>query len=252
MNADRRPDLKAKMLDGTFQATACAKCGTMLRLPPHLTYLEMQRKLWILVEPASMLEDWPVVENDAIDTLEGAFGAEARESGQAMGERLTPRLVFGWPALREKLICSDLGLEDVTLELMEMAIMRDVQDAPMADQTELRLVGGDASALAFAWVVTASEEVLETLSAPRRIYDGIAEDADAWAKARAKFDDVLLVDLRRLIAGPALAAEWRREIFKDGVARKPSRLRCTPPATLPPYLRYRPSGDVIRPKRQFS
>jgi len=205
VNADRRPDFKAQMLDGTFQATACRTCGTMLRLPPHLTYLELGRSLWILVEPASMLEDWPMVENDAIDTFEGAFGAAAPPSGQAMGEGLKPRLVFGWPALREKLICSDLGLDDVTLELMKMAIMRDVQDAPMADQTELRLVGGGAESLEFAWVVTASEEVLETLAAPRGIYDGIAEDVDAWAEARAKFEDVLLVDLRRLIAGPVLA-----------------------------------------------
>ena len=36
-----------------------------------------------------------------------------------MGEGFQPRLVFGWPALREKLLCASLSLNDVDLELLK-------------------------------------------------------------------------------------------------------------------------------------
>ena len=137
VNADRRPDLRDAIKDGTFQAIQCEKCGMPLRLPPHLTYLDVGRGSWILVEPPSLLEQWPEVEDEVFDVYAHAFGDEAPQIAQEIGEGLRPRLVFGWTALREKLICEDLGLDDTTLELLKMAIMRDVQHPPLADQTEL-------------------------------------------------------------------------------------------------------------------
>ncbi len=205
VNADRRADLRAAILDGSFQATECAKCGAKLRLPPHLTYIEIGRKSWIAVEPATLLEDWPDVEEEVAEVYSQAFGAQAPAAAQDLAEGVNPRLVFGWPAFREKLLCTDLGLEDVTLELLKMAIMRDVDQAPMADETELRLVGGGPENLEFAWVVTLTEQVVANLTVPRAFYDGVVEEPDAWEIARARFDDVLLVDLRRLIAGPEVA-----------------------------------------------
>ena len=60
-----------------------------------------------------------------------------------------------------------------------MAIMRNVDEPPMADETELRLVGGDSENLEFQWVVTLTEQVLAELTTPRDIYDGIVEDSGA-------------------------------------------------------------------------
>jgi len=205
VNADRRPDLRQAILDGSFQSTDCTKCGVKLRLPPHLTFLEIGRKTWIAAEPATMLEQWPEVEEEVIDVYSQAFGEHASPAAQDLGEGLHARLVFGWPAFREKLICQDLGLDDTTLEVLKMALMREVDKPPMADQTELRLVGGDAENLEFQWVVTLTEKVLAGLTVPRDIYDNIIEEPEPWVMARMKLEDVLLVDLRRLIAGREVA-----------------------------------------------
>ena len=202
VNADRRPDLREAMLDGSFQSEPCSSCGERMRLPPHLTFLDMNNGQWIMAEPADLLENWPAEEAEARDTYSRSFGDQAPPSGRALGEGLKSRLVFGWPALREKLLCSDLGLDDVTLELTKMAIIRSVDDAPLADETELRLVSGNAETLSFAWVVAETEERLATLPVPRSIYDDIAGDTEAWAPVREKFTDQLLVDLRRFITGP--------------------------------------------------
>jgi CpXC protein len=202
VNADRRPDLREAIKDGTFQAVECEKCGTPLRLPPHFTYLDVGRGSWILVEPPSLLEQWPTVEDEVFEVYDHAFGESAPEIAQDIGADLLPRLVFGWMALREKLICQDLDLDDTTLELLKMAIMRDVNEPPIADQTELRLVGGDETQLHFLWVETALERGIAGLSVPRDIYGSIIQDPAPWEGARAKFENVFLVDLRRLIEGP--------------------------------------------------
>ncbi|MBV8914713.1 MAG: CpXC domain-containing protein [Acetobacteraceae bacterium] len=205
VNADLRPDLRAAILDGRFQATTCAHCGTRLRLPPHLTYLELGRGVWIAAEPATMLEDWPSLEESVWDVYDRAFGEHASPAARSLVAGVKPRLVFGWPAFREKLICTDLGLDDVTLELLKMSIMRNVNDPPMADQTELRLVGGTPEELEFAWIETLPEERLAGLKVPRDVYDSILENPEPWEPVRAKFDQVFLVDLRRFIAGSEAA-----------------------------------------------
>src|SRR5581483_8553084 len=115
VNADRRPDLRTAILDGSFQAVPCASCGTTLRLPPHLTYLDMGRGQWIVVDAFAALPNWKASETEAQGAYDLAFGADAPEAAREIGEGLSPRLVFGFPALCEKLIVGDLGLDDTTL-----------------------------------------------------------------------------------------------------------------------------------------
>lgn len=105
--------------------------------------------------------------------------------------------------LREKLIAHDLGLDDLSLELLKIALMREVDGLPLADETELRLIGGDDAVLNFAWLVARSERRLTGLDVPRDIYDAVAGDADAWAVLRGQLTGHLMVDLRRLVMGPA-------------------------------------------------
>ena len=205
VNADRRPDLRAAILDGSFQATDCPKCGAKLRLPPHLTYLELRRDMWIAAEPAGQIEDWNHTEDDVWTVYDRSFGSGAPALVREMTEGVRPRLVFGWPALREKRIAVDLGLDDINVELLKMAIMRNINGSPLSDETELRLIGAEADALRFAWVHQVSEAPLTQLEVPREIYDGIAADTDAWGSVREKLEGVFLVDLRRFIAGSEVA-----------------------------------------------
>lgn len=205
VNADRRRDLRAAIIDGTFQSATCPKCDARLRLPPHLTYLEMRGKLWIAAEPAAEIENWPEIEAHVFDVYDRSFGLRAAPSAQELGDGLEPRLVFGWPALREKLVCADLGLHDVTLELLKMAVIRNVNGSPISDDSELRLVDGDTETLKFQWIVAESETPLAALSVPRDVYDSIEANPEPWQAARDSFDHVFLVDVRRLLAGPEAA-----------------------------------------------
>lgn len=202
LNADRRPDLRSAVLDGSFQAETCPKCGTRIRLQPHFTYLDMRRGQWILVEPAELIEGWKEAEAEARLTWDRSFGPDAPPEAREIGEGMKPRLVFGWPALREKLLCSDLDLDDVTLELLKLAVLSDVPKPPLGQESELRLLGGDAATLELGWVIGATEERLVRLPVPRAAYDDIIAEPDDWEAARDLFDGAFLVDLKRMISGP--------------------------------------------------
>ncbi|HVY14437.1 MAG TPA: CpXC domain-containing protein [Rhodopila sp.] len=198
VNADRRPDLREGILAGAFQSETCSGCGAELRLPLHLSYIDNRRGQWILAESADMAPDWRTVEAEARSIFNDAHGPDAPPAAQELGRGLVPRIVFGWASLREKLLARDLGLDDVTLELTKAVILREIPDAPLADQNELRLTGADDEQLHLAWIESASETELMGLSIPRDAYDAIDADPEPWTTLRGNFADAYFVDLRRL------------------------------------------------------
>jgi hypothetical protein len=65
---------------------------------------------------------------------------------------IEPRAVFGWPALVEKLIARQAGIDDRTLELAKVMALRHGGETPMPGQRELRLVEAGADDFVLAWV----------------------------------------------------------------------------------------------------
>lgn len=199
VNAARRPDLRQEILDGTFQAETCPVCSASLRLPVHLSYLDIARHQWILAEAIDLLPEWRSVEAEALTVFDRTYGSRAPQPAREVGAELRPRLVFGWPALRESLMGDELGLEAVALELLKIAIMRTVPDPPLGDISELRLAGGDGPDLHLAWVDASSEQELASLTIGRALYDDVLADPKPWAALRAELEGRLFVDVKRLI-----------------------------------------------------
>jgi hypothetical protein len=199
VNADRRPDLRAAIIDGSFQAVPCVSCGATLRLPPNLTYLDVGSGLWLLGHPIAALADWRDLETLCEDVFAHGFGAAAPKPAQAIGRRLRPRMAFGWPAVREKLLCAALDIDDSTLELLKLEIIRSIPDPPFADDSELRLVGADDAEIALQWSSTITEAPLTGLRLPWAAYEAIAPDDPAWASLRAEFAGRSFVDIARLL-----------------------------------------------------
>lgn len=203
VNADRRPDLRDAILDGSFQSTACPSCGTAIRFPAHLTYIDMERGQWILVEDAARLMQWHEVEAEASKLYSKCFGHAAPPLQRMMGETMTARLVFGWPALREKLIAQAAGLDDLTLELFKISILRNVPGPPLADMTELRLIDAEDGMLTLRWLDASNEEGIADLPLERALYDEFASNLTPWAALRADLEGVLFTDMKRIALAPA-------------------------------------------------
>ena len=227
VNADRRSDLRDAIIDGSFQRETCPKCGRAFRLEPEFIYFNLDRRQWILVRPFGAREQFADLERQARALYDTAFGDNAPPDLREETAAIRPRVVFGWAALREKLVCAQAGLDDAVLELVKLATIRGLDNTPFRDDTELRLVGVEGEELVLAWIRAVPEDLVETLRVPRELYDGIAADAEGWGALRAELDANYFVDLSRLLSetetgeGETGAAESEDE--EESPAKKTAR-----------------------------
>lgn len=208
VNADRRPDLRAAILEGSFQRMDCPHCGRSFRAAPQLTYLDVGRGQWIAAFPPEAVGQWVELEAAASRAYEQAFGSGASVDAREIGQTLKPRMVFGWHGLVEKLVAAEAGLDDVNLELMKMALLRGLDDPPLPIGTQLRLVADlpEEAALLLTTVpatlpVDEDDDNAEELSVPRTLYDETIEEAADWAALQARVSAGLFVDVMRLTHG---------------------------------------------------
>lgn len=206
INAVLRPDLRDAILDRSFQRETCAACGHTFRVEPEMTYLDYQRKQWLLVRPFSDLLEWPDMEKYARSFFDAAFGPDAPAASRAIGKGLEVRVTFGWPAVREKLVCNDLGIDDVALELLKLSLLRNLDPALFSDRTELRLIGQVDDKLGVALLNVDDEMPIQMLPVPKEMYDDIAADSTGWAELRAQLTAGPFIDVRRLLV-PVESAE---------------------------------------------
>ena len=199
MNADRRPDLRAAIIDGSFQRQPCPNCGESIRLDPEMTYVDVRRGQWITVFPVAKLGHWKELEEQARATFAQAYGPQAPPAARELGADMKPRLAFGWGGLREKLVAADHQLDDVILELVKLAIVRTSESSQLSNDTELRFIDIEDNKLVLVWIRAASEQVVEMLKAPRKLYDDIAANQEGWQALREELSAGLFVDMNRLL-----------------------------------------------------
>ena len=198
INADRRPDFREDIMNNRFQDISCPNCGTDFRLEPDFNYLDVGHGQWIAGFPARRIDEYDLAETEAQEIYDASYGPGARPAAQDVGQLLTMRVTFGWPAVREKLLIRDLGLDDVTIELTKLDIMRRLPEATLAPGIELRLAGMDGPMMSFVWIDAESEDIVQSFSADRALYDAITDKAADWAPMGARVSAGPFVDMQRL------------------------------------------------------
>lgn len=200
VNADRRPDLRQAIVDRSFQQEKCPSCSFAFRTEPEFTYLNLDRNQWIAAWPASKLADWAAIEKRSQQSYDKAFGAQAAPEARDLGTALKPRATFGWPALSEKLIAQEAGIDDVSLELAKLALIRTLDDAPLLQDVELRLIGvEEGTKLVLGWIRSGTEELREVLAVPKEIVAEVEAQAEAWQDLRSELTAGIFVDIQKLM-----------------------------------------------------
>lgn len=199
VNAVRRPDLRAAILDRSFQRQPCPQCGTTFRLDPEMTYVDVGRGQWITAYPVAKLGQWKALEEQARATFALAYGPQAPSSAQKLGAKMKPRIAFGWGGLREKLVAAEHQLDDVNLELVKLSIVRNSESVPLSNDNELRFLDVEADKLVMAWIRATTEQPVETLKVPRQLYDDIAANTTEWQALREELSAGAFVDMNRLL-----------------------------------------------------
>jgi hypothetical protein len=204
VNADRRPDLREAILDRSFQRQACPSCAYEFRVEPELSYMDMRRGQFLAVWPSQAVEDFETYERRSRSSFEQAYGVDAPPEAQDIGRLLTPRVVFGWIALNEKLIAQEGGVNDVLLELAKLALIRTGADGPgLGTSTELRLIGVEDQKLVLGWFPRGEEELTEVVAVSKDLLQEIESQPDQWKELRDELANSYFVDYRRFYIAAA-------------------------------------------------
>jgi len=199
VNAGRRPDLRDAILDGSFQRETCPSCGHAFRVEPEFIYIDLGRAQYIGVWPASRRGQWRACAAETRSVFETAMGRNATAEARSLGEQLVVRVVFGWPALVEKLLAQQAGIDDRTLEVAKLAVMRSQDETPLPGRSELRLVGERDGELMLAWLGSGGvdEDPPPGWRVPRQLIADIEADPAAWQAARDTTAEGDVVDFQR-------------------------------------------------------
>lgn len=204
INADRRGDLRAAILDDSLQVVTCPHCGTETRVDPIFNYLDSGRGAWIAALPIGQMGDWAAQEGQAREIFDLAYGSKASPSAREVGDGLKVRLVFGWPALREKLMLADAGIDDVAVELAKLAILQGHTGDHLARGDELRVTANDDETLVMTWLQPGDGVETDALKVPRALLDEVTADA-GWADLRKELTAGPFVDMQKFFVGEAAA-----------------------------------------------
>ena len=190
-------DLRVAILDGSFQSKVCPSCSASFRVDPEFTYLDLKRGQYIGVWPVAKRGDWRALAKQTQDAFDAAFGKGAPAAAKAIAGGVEPRIVFGWPALAEKILAKQAGLDDRTLELAKLVVARDSDESPVPGRRELRLVGTIGEDLVVAWVAAADGRSGAVKRVARQLVADIEAKPDQWKALREDVGEGLLVDFQR-------------------------------------------------------
>lgn len=195
--ADRRPDLRDAILDGSFQRQPCPSCGTSFRAEPEFSYMDIANGLYIGVWPVEKRTQWRECAERTRAVYEEMLGSGASSEAQELGRRLQPRAVFGWAALVEKIRARIAGIDDRTLEIAKAAVLRASDHMPIPGAEEFRLLRLEGDDPVCAWVRTADGTAHDALRVPRQLIADIDAAPDTWNAMREAVGDGLVVDFQR-------------------------------------------------------
>lgn len=203
VNGQRAPHLREQILHGSFQHVVCEDCGEPFVINEPFVYVDLPRRQWVHVYATEQEAEWRLMEAETREALELAGGPSALPASQLMMQGVQARTVFGLDGLREKLLCSEAGLDDARLELLKLELGTAPGGIPLSTSYHLRLQAcADDELVLVAGGV--DEAIVVQIVLPRAGYDELGAAPERWQGLYQQLVAGTYVDLGRfLIPGAA-------------------------------------------------
>jgi len=177
LNANRLPEARQWVLDRALFQTAC-RCGrTVTAIQPFL-YVDFDRGLWIQVLPEDQRPAYHAREPVVTAAYHAAFDpVRGPRFIASLGSLVTPRLVYGYEELREKIVAGDAGLDDALVEALKLEVLAGHPELLRQGVVLLTLDAADAGSLRFgAYAFPPGEpgELVGDVTVLRAMYDALA------------------------------------------------------------------------------
>lgn len=202
LNGGRVPAIIDEVRAGRFQRFPCPSCGQEVVADGPLIYTDFDRRHWIGCFPRTWESSWRAVEHQPAESFRRAMIDHAAPIMRADADGYRIRAVFGLPALAEKIIAWDHELDDVTLELLKLEVMRDPESPGFDLAHRLRFLDADGEVLRFA---VGESEVARV---PCAWYDDVAGRLEAYAGAIDAVAAGPYVDVGRVVIAGDADFDW--------------------------------------------
>ena len=131
----RLPEARQQILDGTFLVFDCAGCGRATAVTAPTVYTDFERHQYVVVETPQR-RPWSSLREIHTRVFEDSFTLGPPIATE-MASRFSKRGVYGFPALREKLLIWDAHLDDLVVEVVKAEITACLELRP--DEVSFRL-----------------------------------------------------------------------------------------------------------------
>lgn len=128
LHITRLPNVRRNLLDGTFQVHRCPACGEAAVYEATVVYTDFERNEYVACETARSTT-WQTALARHQTVFRNCF-EHGPPIAQDMGRRFKRRVVFGFRALREKLVVWDAGLDDRIVEAVKGDLLREDGETP--------------------------------------------------------------------------------------------------------------------------
>jgi len=201
INGPRAPEVVEAILSGTFQRFTCTHCEQPYVVEHPLVFIDFDASVWIYMYPREWEARWATLEVESrtswrTNMIDNAPPIVREASG---GFRL--RTVFGLRGLQDKLICFESGLDDVTLELLKLDLLRSTPGLIMHPECRPALMAATAEEIVFQSVAREgdTQTKMVRMSVPRSRYEAIREDPVAWSAVHRRVSAGNYIDLGRIM-----------------------------------------------------
>lgn len=124
LHISRLPEVRRRVREGTFHQAACPSCGALVTAQVQTVYTDFERRHWLHVDLPSERSRWPELEAKALGGFDGAVRLGAPPMVRVLADSFRVRLVFGYPALREKILLWDADMDDGLVECLKLELIR--------------------------------------------------------------------------------------------------------------------------------
>ena len=128
LHITRLPDIREQLVRGTFQVFACPACQVPTVVEDTLVYTDFDRHEYIAVETAATAS-WQAALARHQTVFTNCFD-HGPPIAQDWGKVFKRRVVYGFRALREKILVWDAGLDDRIVEAVKGDLVRDEGESP--------------------------------------------------------------------------------------------------------------------------
>lgn len=210
LHATRAPEVREAVLDGTFHRFECRGCGELVFVEPTMLYTDFDRRQWVAVLPEAGIRHRTALARLVEDGFHHNMEVACPPMVKAWAPSFVRRLVFGLPALRDKLLAWDAGLDDRVLELYKLQVLRD--QGVIRPDTRLWLDAVEPERLVFNRVEAqpaVSMELVRRYGVERAGYDRIYAERQPYAVTTPALFSGIVVDWR---------APWNADLPLDAQA----------------------------------